>query len=157
MQQKLYLPRLLSSFSIQRVPAGHLCLVLSTSHLFLDFGEAVGFHPFFARYFVLHNSYIRILAIHRYKSSWRCSNVVDAIYLLLPLYLSLYCILEKLLNPIPFSLVILFYIIAISGFQLFINIRALRYALRDSHCLHIHTQAQRAWCPLGLSFELTLS
>jgi len=31
--------------------AGHLCLVLSASHSFLDFGEAVGFHPFFASYF----------------------------------------------------------------------------------------------------------
>ena len=51
---------------------GHLCLTLSASHCFLDFGEAVGFHPFFASYFVLHNNYIRILAIHRYKSSWRC-------------------------------------------------------------------------------------
>jgi len=26
--------------------AGHLCLALSASHPFLDFGEAVGFHPF---------------------------------------------------------------------------------------------------------------
>jgi len=48
---------------------GHLCLTLSASHCFLDFGEAVGFHPFFANYFALHNSYIRILAIHRYKGS----------------------------------------------------------------------------------------
>ena len=77
-QQKLYLPRLLSSFSIQRAgAAGHLCLALSASHLFLDFGEAVGFHPFFASYFILHNSYIRILAIHRYKSSWRCSQNLE--------------------------------------------------------------------------------
>ena len=45
--------------------AGYLCLALSASHVFLDFGETVGFHPFFASYFVLHNSYIRILAIHR--------------------------------------------------------------------------------------------
>ena len=29
---------------------------------------------FFASYFVLHNNYFRILAIHRYKSSWRCSH-----------------------------------------------------------------------------------
>ena len=63
-QQKLYLSRLLSSFS---------CLALNASHSFLHFEEAVGFHPFFASYFVLHNRYIRILAIHRYKSSWRCS------------------------------------------------------------------------------------
>ena len=54
--------------------AGHLCLVLSANHSFLDFGGAFGFRPFFASYFVLHNSYIRILAIHRYKSSWRCSQ-----------------------------------------------------------------------------------
>ena len=33
----------------------------STSHPILDFGQAVGFHPYFASYFVLHNSYIRIL------------------------------------------------------------------------------------------------
>ena len=26
--------------------AGHLCLALSASHPFLDFGEFVGFHPF---------------------------------------------------------------------------------------------------------------
>ena len=26
--------------------AGHLCLALSASHAFLNFGEAVGFHPF---------------------------------------------------------------------------------------------------------------
>jgi len=45
---------------------------LSASHSFLDFGEAVRFHPFFASYFVLHNSYSKILTIHRYKSSWRC-------------------------------------------------------------------------------------
>ena len=54
--------------------AGHLCLALSASHPFLHFGEAVGFHTFFASYFVLHNSYIKILAIHRYKSFLRCSN-----------------------------------------------------------------------------------
>jgi hypothetical protein len=52
--------------------AGHLCLALSASHPFLNFGEVVGFHPFFASYFVLHNNYIRILAIYGYKSSWRC-------------------------------------------------------------------------------------
>ena len=34
-----------------RGAAGHLCLVLSASHSFLDFGEAVGFHHFFASYF----------------------------------------------------------------------------------------------------------
>jgi len=51
--------------------ARHLCPALSASHPFLNFGEAVGFYPFFANYFVLHNSYIRILTIHRYKSSWR--------------------------------------------------------------------------------------
>ena len=45
--------------------AGYLCLALSASHPFLDFGEAVGFHLIFASYFVLHNSYIRILTIHR--------------------------------------------------------------------------------------------
>ena len=77
-QQKLYLPRLLFSSSIlvfyPAGVAGHLCLVLSANHSFLDFGGAVGFRPFFSSYFVLHNSYIRILAIHRYKSSWRCSN-----------------------------------------------------------------------------------
>ena len=39
--------------------AMHLCLALSASHSFLDFEEAVGFHPFFASYFILHNSYIR--------------------------------------------------------------------------------------------------
>ena len=54
--------------------ARYLCLALSASHPFLDYEEAVGFHPFFASYFILHNSYIRILAIHRYKSSWRCSQ-----------------------------------------------------------------------------------
>ena len=37
---------------------GHLCLALSASHFFLDFGEAVGFHPFFVSYFVLHNRFI---------------------------------------------------------------------------------------------------
>ena len=46
----------------------------SASHSFLDFEEAIGFHPFFASYFVLHNSYIRILAIHKYKSSWKNEN-----------------------------------------------------------------------------------
>ena len=47
--------------------AGHLCLTLSASHFFLYFGEAVEFHSFFASYFVLHNSYIKSLAIHRYN------------------------------------------------------------------------------------------
>jgi len=50
---------------LSRGAAGHLCRALSASHSFLDFGKAVGFHPFFAIYFILHNSYIRILAIHR--------------------------------------------------------------------------------------------
>jgi len=40
--------------------AGHLCLALSASHSFLNFGDAVEFHPFLASYFILHNSYIRI-------------------------------------------------------------------------------------------------
>ena len=65
-QQKLYLSRFLSSFSVQEMPLG-----LNASHSFLDFGEIVGFYLFFVSYFVLHNSYIRILTIHRYKSSWR--------------------------------------------------------------------------------------
>ena len=56
--------------------AGHLCIALSASHPFLNFEEPVGFHPFFANYFVLHNSYIKILAIHRYKSSWICSYTI---------------------------------------------------------------------------------
>ena len=64
----VFYPRFLS-----RGAAGHLCLALSASHPILNFGEAVGFHLFFASYFILHNSYIRILTIHRYKSSWRCS------------------------------------------------------------------------------------
>jgi len=46
---------------------GHLYLALSASHSFLDFGETVEFHPFFAIYFVLHNSYIKILAIYKKK------------------------------------------------------------------------------------------
>ena len=50
--------------------ARHLCLALNASHPFLDFGETIGFNFFFASYFVLHNSYIKILTIHRYKSSW---------------------------------------------------------------------------------------
>ena len=41
--------------------AGHLWLALSASHPFLDFEEVVGFHPLFSSYFVLNNSYIRIL------------------------------------------------------------------------------------------------
>ena len=41
---------------------------LSASHFFLNFEKAVRFHPFFASYFILHNNYIRILAIYRYKS-----------------------------------------------------------------------------------------
>ena len=54
--------------------ARHLCLALSASHFFLDFAKTIGFHHFFASYFVLHNSYIRILAIHKYKSFWRYSE-----------------------------------------------------------------------------------
>ena len=38
--------------------ARHLCLALSASHIFSDFGETVGFHHFFTSYFVLHNSYM---------------------------------------------------------------------------------------------------
>ena len=49
--------------------AVHLCLALNVSHSFLNFEEDVGFHLFFTSYFVLYNSYIKILAIHRYKSS----------------------------------------------------------------------------------------
>jgi len=77
--KNLYPIEILSaSFSILvfylRGAAGHLCLALSASYSFLDFREALEFHPFFTSYFVLHNSYIKILFIHKYKSSWKCSN-----------------------------------------------------------------------------------
>ena len=65
----VFYPRFLSKGTV-----GHFCLALSTSHFFY-FGEAVGFPPFLASYFVLHSSYIRILAIHRYKTSWRDSHI----------------------------------------------------------------------------------
>ena len=83
-KKSLYLTETLSTSSSILVfyPEGvarHLCLALSASHSFLDFGEAVGFYPFFASYFILHNSYIKVLVIHRYKSSWRCSNYSQSI------------------------------------------------------------------------------
>ena len=76
-QQKLYLPRLLSLFSIQasifvfysRGAAGHICIALNASNPFWILEKLLDF--------ILHNSYIRILAIHRYQSSRRCSNMAQ--------------------------------------------------------------------------------
>ena len=55
----------------------YLCFLYrgATGHLFFfGFWRSRWISSFFASYFVLHNGYIRILAIHIYKSSWRSSN-----------------------------------------------------------------------------------
>jgi hypothetical protein len=44
--------------------------------IMLDLGKLLDY-IIFSSYFILHNSQIRILATHRYKSSWRCSKKRD--------------------------------------------------------------------------------